>query len=1690
MKKMSFTNSMQFFQFGKPAWALLFVWCCFGLQIVEAQVIKLVRGGDPAVMPVDVTAPFDSLANCYMLPDCDEAGPSGAAAVKSILFTDDGKNDGNYNDSNHRRDTVEICPANKWQFVKVVFTDFDLETKDTLLVFDGNKAATRLDPNPGPRIGLGSGTGVGVSKAFGGWVYASCDPKINPSGCLTFVLKTDSLNTKGAGWEAWVDCADRGISITAPTIPSIKLQCDSAAFGVITIDTVKVKGCGADDGKVIDSVFLRVFNQHGMACIDTCIGGDMTVTDTFAIGQYRAVWKLKSDTTKTAEKFFSIQAPALVCNDDIIVPLGSACMIVLTPDDILEQPCDTVTDTMYYNITITLGTGKKQKVLTTTGHNTGAAVKYPIITVADIKAAGLTVCNATATVRIERIYYGRTGTQSLATIPCNNGKQSLYCETTLSFTDEMKPWVDIKSAPDTLIACDTTGLAALLSAKGVDNCDDDVPVTFTVTFDETDPCFKDNGKPDTTKITVVFSAKDDCGNEGKAEKEIYLIRPDIHDTRFVAKTKNVQVECKDDATIPAPGVKIGIWKNNAFEVKDTVKLSTEKYICGYILTFEDEDIPSNDCGKKKFRYWYALDWCDATEGPKRIDTTFIENTDTKAPTFVDTISKGNLAAVDIELDHFSCTYDISKITKPKATDNCDDNPSVRLDRIVRIEDGNMTDWVILPNAWDTLNCDSFKLRWIAEDDCHEQLKNDTVYQIIVIKDVTKPSAVCTDALNVSLPNEWGARICVEDIDAGSYDACGIVKKEIRIKGKYSDPNEGWTECIDIGCEYVHPDLQIEMRVFDKNMTNYNICWLDIVVEDKVKPICNPLPDVTEDCDKYHNGELGESTDANDDGKMSDDEYLPLTGDLMDFYNAEFGKPKPLCEDNLKVSVCGDLEVTQEYQVLVWPCGELKAKRRYRAKDWSDNYSNWAVQTITINYKANWKVTFHPDWEGACGDAAPEEQITIVNGACDLLGYEVTEKQFEIPGDACFKIERTYHVINWCKYVAGDPATVIARVEDQHGFSDGIMITNEGNENLGYFTYIQVLKVHDDEAPVVTVHDPEPCITGIEFDALPYGEEDVTPGTAPYECDEPKTWTAEATDCSSKITWIGKLYNAATGALVKTVETNSLTYVVSNKDSYYAEFWAYDNCSNSAGERGADIKFWDCKKPTPYVLNGLAIEIMQTELAQVWAVDLNQNSFDNCTDQSKLDLRIWHASLGDAPTDDDGVKALGKSITLGCDYIGTQVINIYVIDEEGNWDFAVTYVIIQDNMGACQIVEPDNGNMVAGSIVNPNGENVELVNVSISGDAQKSVTTGADGQFIFQLTKGDNYTLTPEKDVNPLNGVSTFDLVLISKHILGITSFDSPYKYIAADINKSGSITAFDMVQLRQLILNITTKFPSNDSWRFVDASYNFTSANPAAENFGEFHNINNLSADMVMDFIGVKVGDVNGNALANSLLGADVRNTNGALSFDVADRFVEAGQTVTVDFKSADMKSIQGYQFTMNFTGLELAEVVEGVAKAANFNTNLAQRGVLTTSWNGEATGDDVLFSLTFKATASGLLSDLVSVSSDLTTAEAYTIAGELLDVNIEFTTAVTAVGFELSQNTPNPFKGKTVIGFNLPKAGTATLKVMDVQGKVLKSIQQEFAKGYNSVTIDAKELNATGVLYYQLESADQVATKKMIIIE
>ena len=98
------------------------------------------------------------------------------------------------------------------------------------------------------------------------------------------------------------------------------------------------------------------------------------------------------------------------------------------------------------------------------------------------------------------------------------------------------------------------------------------------------------------------------------------------------------------------------------------------------------------------------------------------------------------------------------------------------------------------------------------------------------------------------------------------------------------------------------------------------------------------------------------------------------------------------------------------------------------------------------------------------------------------------------------------------------------------------------------------------------------------------------------------------------------------------------------------------------------------------------------------------------------------------------------------------------------------------------------------------------------------------------------------------------------------------------------------------------------------------------------------------------------------------------------------------------------------------------------------------------------------------------------------------LDILGQALVRTTATDFALQQNRPNPFKQSTVIGFSLPTAANVTLTFYDVSGKQLKQINGDFVKGYNEVSLNRNELQANGVVYYELVTATHTATKRMLL--
>ncbi len=85
---------------------------------------------------------------------------------------------------------------------------------------------------------------------------------------------------------------------------------------------------------------------------------------------------------------------------------------------------------------------------------------------------------------------------------------------------------------------------------------------------------------------------------------------------------------------------------------------------------------------------------------------------------------------------------------------------------------------------------------------------------------------------------------------------------------------------------------------------------------------------------------------------------------------------------------------------------------------------------------------------------------------------------------------------------------------------------------------------------------------------------------------------------------------------------------------------------------------------------------------------------------------------------------------------------------------------------------------------------------------------------------------------------------------------------------------------------------------------------------------------------------------------------------------------------------------------------------------------------------------------------------------------------------------YELSQNYPNPFNPSTTIRFSIPKEGNVKLSVFNVLGQEVANLVNGFkTAGSYSVNWNAETLSS-GLYIYRLESADNVISKKMLLIK
>ncbi len=1626
--------------------------------------------------------------------------------TSGVLYRDDnGGNGGNYADTTARKDTLTICPATSWETVKINFTAFDLAEGDTLFAFDGDKAAINaafaiLDPASGADqatkdfarlIGIGSGTGVGVSKAFGGWVSASCDPRRNSTGCLTFIFETNGDNKKGAGWEAWTNCASRDIALAAPSLPQLMAECtasEPAPVAMVPIIAAEITGdCQLTNNNIQVTLTNLATNTQ---CLQEVAIEKMALPSSpvkLAPGIYRLIHVLQADTTKRDTQYFQIDSPSLVCNDEVNVAIDGFCRAGLAVDGLLEG--DTCVGTgVTHHIIIKDKTGKT----ITQGSN----VSLDTLQIDNV--CGKSELTATVV---------RTFKYAASTALCKPDSIVISCEVKLNFVDEIAPKFDRDTnRVDTLVGCDPSLITAKVLTKpiAIDNCGDTLAATFTIIPFKTS--YADCEYP--REYLIKWEAADSCQNAATPIFDtIRIIRPTVFSnpqsiTEDCSKEENGLLPLVSRARV-RPGLRTGKMINGVFSASGTMRLSLDTAVCQYIAVILDSTDVYGPCGKRFAELvWGYLDLCSPEKTPILIDTQQIRFIDETAPTLSDStliqlseINDSTSSRGRFDISGVNCQLDFSKITlpaNPKATDNCAEEEDIKV-VIKNVQQ-------LVHGKWDTiavnleaaiadnkLSADTFRVAYEASENCSKKTSQVFTHFILENNDsTTAPELVCEDGLTVSIPDKNGVFIRPSELIVRAEPACNrsIATTLIRRKG-----TNNWDTTVLVTCTDIGTPFSIELQVTD-DKGNKNSCWTTITTEDKIAPLCSSLSDTVGICTTYHGDELGQTTDNNENGLL-DDEWNNLVEPFLTKYNETFGDPLTLCQDN--IAGCVPLSIIQQYQLVQKTCGVMDIKRRYRAIDYSGNESEWKIQTISITYEPTWTLKFPKDELITCGDAIPDTvalSAILTSDACDVFAYSVTDKVFDVAGDACLKIERSYEVINWCVYQAGKAAYIIPN--DPNG---NAIITHEGiGAGVGRFIYTQIIKLRVTETPEITINPLATCLYGVR-DAPPVGAADTNLDAYPYECDTLKTFSATALNCVKQpITSFEHTLKEDGEIIINKGKGGNFQAVVEPNKSYEVIFWAFDECGNASEARDT-FTFKDCKAPSVYLLDGLALTLGAGDSVALWAADLDHGSWDNCTPKNQLDRRI---GLGTPKaTTLAEVQALNTAISLTCLEVGQQTVSIYIIDAAGNFSTATTNINVQANSNNCNTPDELTGKVV-GNITSFGGKRIGQVKVEINDTKATigSMLTTDNGQFGFTvpLENVDHQIIRAKKNIDPLNGVTTFDLILISKHILGIQQFDTPYQHIAGDVNHSGTITAFDLVQLRRLILNQIMEFPNNESWRFVDAQYQFTTDNPASEAYKEWIMVKeSLENRIAANFVAIKIGDVNDSGNANNALVSTNRTTKEAFSINVVNRKVEKGEVLKVALKAKGITKIEGLQFDLNFSSLELLELEEGLVKSINVNTNLTEGGQLLTSWNGKAGKEDRLYTLTFKAKATGWLSDFIQIASRQLVAEAYPKKGGVLAVKIDFETKAEGEVVHqvvLQQNKPNPFTDKTIIEYFLPKEELITLSIFNAQGAIVRQVVSTKQKGQYQFLVDAKTLNGSGIYYYELKGNGVSEIRKMILVE
>jgi len=844
---------------------------------------------------------------------------------------------------------------------------------------------------------------------------------------------------------------------------------------------------------------------------------------------------------------------------------------------------------------------------------------------------------------------------------------------------------------------------------------------------------------------------------------------------------------------------------------------------------------------------------------------------------------------------------------------------------------------------------------------------------------------------------------------------------------------GFGDEVAFCCEDAGGDVMVVFRALDK-FGGFNECMVSVEVQDKNPPQIVCPANVTVSC------------------------TTPVDTNNLDQYGS--ASATDACTSNL----------TDNFIASVNSCGIGQVVRTFTATD--ANGQSTCTQTISVLAPPGstassivWPMDFDTDEGCTAGGVQPDnlpagfDFPSFAAASCTNLSATFTDQTFSFAGtnaDACAKIVRTWSVLDECMH---------------------------GMPGFAPIRYEQTIKISDNVAPVLSsCQDITVTTTNCDTGAVTLSN------SATDNC------TADA-DLNATLS-IDEFGN---GSIDRTSNYNG-NQINFSADLPLGSHIAISEYFDGCGNKGT------CSQIITVQNNAAPLAVCQSISIPLQEMDLDGNGTIDTI------MAILRAEMLDADNSSLGVSgssspcnynisfSLSASVndvmtTFDCGDIGNNVATLFVTDSFGSVASCATTVEITDASDRCGGQMINNG-MMTGRILNEYTEAVQDVKVDLMGSDFPYVMSSDQGQYAFpEMPLGGNYIIMPTKGDNPLNGVSTLDIIAIQRHILGTDQLDSPYKLIAADIDNSGSITATDLIELRKIILGVDTEFQYLESWRIIDAEQVFLDPNnPFASTIREDHTIHNLNKNEVIDFVGVKIGDVNNSAILNL---NDTRiDSRSSASIDVImeSTVIENTNQIELTLSLSEVEGVEGLQFSLSYDA-QLGDIISvgsdnDLLRKEHYHLDKANNQIHF-SWNDHtANGNyDRLVTITMSNNKVNKL-DFLRVEDSHISPEVYKNgqAHNIRLINID--NEITQIETTLHQNQPNPWSENTSISYTLPTDQDIELNFYNPAGQLLYKEIKSVQAGQNISIIDNSVFQVGGIIYYELVSDDIRLINKMLLVK